>query len=70
MEADMDNHGITGDDDDVDEIALMTDLFGDHRQRKRWEPWKVLAVAFGGGAVAIGTAVLLLTSIAHLAAVH
>jgi hypothetical protein len=69
MEADMVNHGINGD-DDVDEIALMAGLFGDHRQQERWKPWKALAVAFGGGAAAIGAAVLLLTSIACLAAVH
>ena len=70
MEADLDNHGMSGDDIDVDEIALMTGQFERHRQQVRSKPWKALAVVLGAGAVAIGAAVVLLSSMGHIAAVH
>src|ERR1700693_3876931 len=70
MEADLDNHGMSGDDIDVDEIALMPGQFERHRQQVRSKPWKALAVVFGAGAVAIGAAVVLLSSMGHIAAMH
>jgi hypothetical protein len=56
--------------DEDDEIALMTGQFGHYQQQVRREPWKTLALAFVAGAAAMGAAVVLVTSIVHLAAVH
>jgi hypothetical protein len=70
MEAEMDKHRMSGDDVDVDEIALMIGQFDPDREQVRWKPWKALVVGFGAGAVAIGAAVVLLTSMGHLAALH
>jgi hypothetical protein len=67
MEADVDEHGMNGEDD---EIALMTQQFERYRQQVRREPWKALAIAFGAGAVAMGAAMVLVTAIWQLAAVH
>lgn len=70
MEAEMDKHRMSGDDVDVDEIALMIGQFDPDREQVRWKPWKALVVGFDAGAVAIGAAVVLLTSMGHLAALR
>jgi hypothetical protein len=67
MEAEVDEHGMNGEDD---EIALMTEQFQRYRQQVRRQPGKALAVAFGAGAVAMGVAVVFVTAIWKLAAVH
>ena len=67
MEAEVDEHGMNGEDD---EIAVMTEQFQRYRQQVRQRPGRALAIAFGAGAVAMGAAVILVTAIWKLAAVH
>jgi hypothetical protein len=63
----VDEHDISS---DVDEIALMNGQFEHSRQQVRREPWKVLAIAFGAGMVAMGAAMIFVTAVWRLAAAH